>query len=360
MVRAATAQAEAPAVAAAPAAAVKERGRAAILGALVADAATMPLHWIYDAPKISAMLAERGMEAAPEFYPEPSCPFYKAPAGLGSQSCYGEELLPLLKAMAEGGAYDTEAYVQAMYDHFKDPLLYRNASVRHFVTAYEEGKRGFECGHPTDHQANCFAKAAMVVARYAGRPELPAMVEAAVRVQQNNDEAVKYGLAGALLLEKVVLGSTLESALAWATAEGGLPQDLQALVARALATRTTPLRDLQYEVSPYMQEMVSKHMDVKDSLHPFTLAVWCNGPACGNPAAFTNVCMTAALPAGDYVTGVRRNLLAAGDNCSRACLIGALFAAQGGLDSIPAEWRAKTTNYAQYEQWAAKIVGASP
>lgn len=46
---AATAQVAAPAAAAAaaaaPAAAVKERARAAILGALVADAATMPLHW---------------------------------------------------------------------------------------------------------------------------------------------------------------------------------------------------------------------------------------------------------------------------------------------------------------------------
>lgn len=39
--------------------------------------------------------------------------------------------------------------------------------------------------------------------------------------------------------------------------------------------------ELQYEPVAYMQEMVGKHMAVKDQLHPFTLAVWCNGPACG-------------------------------------------------------------------------------
>lgn len=56
-------------------------------------------------------------------------------------------------------------------------------------------------------------------------------------------------------------------------------------------------------------------------------AVWCNGPACGNPAAFTNVAMTVAQY-GSYVEGVRANLMAGGDNCSRSCLIGALLAAQ--------------------------------
>ncbi len=50
-------------------------------------------------------------------------------------------------------------------------------------------------------------QAALLVARYAGKPELRARVEEAVRVQQNNDNAVRYGLAGALILEKVVLVS---------------------------------------------------------------------------------------------------------------------------------------------------------
>lgn len=50
-------------------------------------------------------------------------------------------------------------------------------------------------------------QASLLVARYAGKPELRQVVEAAVRVQQDNDQAVAYGLAGALLLEKVVLVS---------------------------------------------------------------------------------------------------------------------------------------------------------
>lgn len=90
----------------------------------------------------------------------------------------------------------------------------------------------------------------------------------------------------------------------------------------------TLLAELTYTPVSYMEEMVSKHMAIKDKLPPFTLAVWCNGPACGNPAAFTNVAMAAGQYGAKYVEGVRANLMAGGDNCSRSCLIGALLAAE--------------------------------
>lgn len=104
--------------------AAQQRAKAAVLGGMVADAATLPLHWwvggawralarpgwrahtrthathksgmqrplhsrepvpltcrIYDVPKISGLLAAKGREATPEFYPEPSCPYYKAALG---------------------------------------------------------------------------------------------------------------------------------------------------------------------------------------------------------------------------------------------------------------------------------------
>jgi hypothetical protein len=52
--------------------AVKSRAKAAILGGFVADAATMPLHWIYDVEKIKELVGDKN----PEFFSPPSCPFY--------------------------------------------------------------------------------------------------------------------------------------------------------------------------------------------------------------------------------------------------------------------------------------------
>ncbi len=59
----------------------------------------------------------------------------------------------------------------------------------------------------------------------------------------------------------------------------------------------------------------------------------------------------------DYVSGVRANLLLGGDNCSRAVLVGALLAAQGGAaGDVPAGWAAKTQGYAQLEAAAIGLL----
>lgn len=50
----------------------------------------------------------------------------------------------------------------------------------------------------------------IVVARFAGTPELPAAVEASVRAQQASGDAAMYGLAAARLLERVVLGDSVK------------------------------------------------------------------------------------------------------------------------------------------------------
>jgi len=342
---------------------VRARAKAAVLGAIVADAATMPLHWIYDIEKINSLLAQAGRTAAnPEFYPTPSCPFYNQDPMvkqhvLGGNSPYGDELFPLATSMMAKGGLDPVAYGEAIVEFFNAHPAYRNASIRKVLELAGEGKKGTELGHPEDFQANCFAKVPLLVARYAGKPELLAQVEAAIRVQQNNDKAVAYGSAAARILERVVLGSSLDEALQWAaSADSGIPQEAATLVAAALATRTKPLTELTFTPAPYMADMMNKAMSIKDSLPPFTLAVWCNGPACGNPAAFTNVAMAAATYGGDYVEGVRANLLAGGDNCSRSCLVGALLAAQGGLDAIPENWRSATLRYEQYNSIADSLV----
>jgi hypothetical protein len=58
--------------------------QAAVLGSLVADAATMGVHWIYQTDKLAALLQSKGRANRPEFFEPPSCPFYQvAPGGGG-------------------------------------------------------------------------------------------------------------------------------------------------------------------------------------------------------------------------------------------------------------------------------------
>ncbi|KAF5832232.1 hypothetical protein DUNSADRAFT_11961 [Dunaliella salina] len=256
--------------------------KAAVLGGFCADSATYPLHWIYDISKVKELLS--GKQDSPEFYPTPSCPFYNS-GPVGVQSCYGDELIPLLKSMAEnGGEFEATKYVEAMHEFYTktSPNSYRNKSIRSFIAAYDEGKRGIACGDTTDSQANCFTKVPILVAKYAGRPECMAKVEEAIRVQQNNDQAVRHGLAAAKIMEKVMLGDSIDAALAWAKdTPGALEPEMQQLVSKAVEAAKNPPKELTFEPPAYMKPMMDKMVAEKDSLSPYTWAVWCHGPACG-------------------------------------------------------------------------------
>lgn len=51
-------------------------------------------------------------------------------------------------------------HLQALHTFYTttSPDSYKNASIRAFLEAMQAGKRGTECGHATDSQANCFCK----------------------------------------------------------------------------------------------------------------------------------------------------------------------------------------------------------
>jgi hypothetical protein len=98
----------------------RDRARAAIVGAFVADAASMGLHWcvamhslhflglmcvicavrgcrIYDQSKVDALVAFR--RDVPAFFEPPSSPAYTYQSG--SLSIYGHGLMPLLRSVAD-------------------------------------------------------------------------------------------------------------------------------------------------------------------------------------------------------------------------------------------------------------------
>ncbi|KAG2427884.1 hypothetical protein HYH02_014488 [Chlamydomonas schloesseri] len=322
----------------------------------------MGLHWIYDMDKIQDLLSRHGRRDEPAFFEPPSCPYYEYDSG--SFSPYGDELLPVLQYMAEQerGIMDGPGFAEYLAAYYRNYTGRLNKSSRAMMEAVLQGGRKWpECGDPRDTQANNFVKVIPVVARYAGRPGLVQAVDAAVRAQQNNDEAVELAWAAALVLEQVVLGHSIAAALEWVA--GGAPgsrrpvskSSLQALGAVVERRRSsTALRDLLYAPGSATKP-----------------GEW--GPSCANPGALKGALLGAVQASGQparggrakaaastgggaagradsaFARGVRSNAQLGGDNCSRGVLLGALLAAEGGLGSIPSAWRAKTRGLAQAE-----------
>jgi ADP-ribosylglycohydrolase len=125
---------------------------------------------------------------------------------------YGEQTLVLLQSIADAGGLDCVAYAHAFGDYFGSPRFtgYRDVSTKGFLRNYGRGLVPPGTG-AADAQANAIARAAPLVAGWAGSPELHAVVRRATRVTQNSDTAVVWAGAGAAVLEAVVAQGALPS-----------------------------------------------------------------------------------------------------------------------------------------------------
>ncbi|XP_046577997.1 crystallin J1A-like [Haliotis rubra] len=199
---------------------VSERREAAVVGALVADAAIQPLHWIYNKDKLDDTIKDR---EDIEFWTPSANPFYCLETGLNS--CYGDQSFIILKSLVQCQGVDVEDQKKATYDRFgpesdyesaagtKEKKLtsddlplkgpWRHASIKHFLKNFENKLE--ETGSETDEQIDCVLRIVSVVALYAGRPEMLTRVEDVLRVTQNFDTAVSIGLAAARILESYIL-----------------------------------------------------------------------------------------------------------------------------------------------------------
>ncbi|XP_046333134.1 crystallin J1A-like [Haliotis rufescens] len=204
---------------------VAERREAAVVGALVADAAIQPLHWIYNEEKLTDLIKDRDDI---EFWTPSANPFYCLETGLNS--CYGDQSFVILKSLVQSQGVDVEDLKKATYDRFgpksdyesavnaayagtKEKKLtsadlplkgpWRHASIKHFLKNFESKME--ETGSETDEQIDCVLRMVPVVALYAGRPEMLDKVENVLRVTQNFDTAVSIGLAAARILEYYIV-----------------------------------------------------------------------------------------------------------------------------------------------------------
>lgn len=209
---------------------IERRASYALLGAVVGDAAAQTCHWNYDREAFHVALREAGRYDDPEFFQLNK--FYSLP--LGSQSCYGDQLLVVARhlnewklhgdtgPMNEGGLVALVNRFESAFDsaspygpwplpknHGPDMPVdgpWRHGSLKGFLTNLESGKRSYPGCGSDDSQADALARTIPIVCAYAGDPKLLEHVEKAVRVTQNSHAAVAYARLMARILEAFVIG----------------------------------------------------------------------------------------------------------------------------------------------------------
>lgn len=102
-----------------------------------------------------------------------------------------------------------------------------------------------------------------------------------------------------MILERVLLGDSIRESVSWALTSDVVPETVKEWLA---PTVDSPI------------------LSIKEAIAGF-------GQSCHLPGSFQGPFFV-ALHSESYQKAIRDNILAGGDNCSRAHMIGALFAAQ--------------------------------
>jgi hypothetical protein len=173
---------------------------AAILGARVADAAALGLHWIYDPARIAAVAPERPEFLAPDLANYRGTTAYFAHGGKqpGDPTHYGEQLLVMERSLqATDGVFDAADYERRFVDTFGPggtwvgyidyPTRETLRNVDDAERAAMRAARAFDLGPHEKDRALVSAKVLANARRWSGA-KLDEAMDRAVRLTHGDDE----------------------------------------------------------------------------------------------------------------------------------------------------------------------------
>jgi ADP-ribosylglycohydrolase len=300
----------------------KDRLAGAIWGQLVGDAFCLGSHWIYNLTELERSYPEgiHGFESPKEGHYH----FAKEP---GEQTHYGDGALVMLESIAELGRFDEHDFLWRFAEKFGSPDYtgYCDKATRGTL----ENFRVWKEEHPNqavdaqngadDDQLATASRLAPVVVAHLSDPDLLSIAEHATRVCQNNERAVIFMQANAMILRDLLTGRDLHSALHRAE---------EAIVS------ADPRRgvEVRRKIAAGMNaSLKSVHSAIVDEF----------GQSCPLASSFPSSVHCTIKHCDSFADAMRANARAGGDNAGRAGMIGAWLGAALGVNAIPSEWRGR-------------------
>lgn len=340
---------------------LKKRAVSAVIGAAVGDAASRPMHWLYDRKTLEEIVGVKD----PAFWPESVSPFYTLPTG--RRSCYNEVAYAMLRALPTDNKvlFDSGEYLSSLADFFGAESEYAIAFKKR-QEAYDPSKKLEErkpIEGPWQHQAVTVLMGHLDKGEdITGNPSLPetdgfcSIIPLIARVSACSSDGLRTAIgkvipASALLSSNVL---SVKHAMA-ATAmlrHAILFEEFDAGVMDELMMVLEDSKDIAAEVTVVKSWRGKDYSDANDSF----------GKGCSNPGSFQGAVL-ATITSSSYAECIRKIAKGGGCNCSRANLAGAVLGAVHGLGGdkgIPLSWIEKTDKIAEIIELALERVAMQP
>ena len=323
-------------------ASLKNRIEGMILGQFLGDAAALGAHWIYNTTDLAQQFPG-GIQG----FESPADGHYHAGKLSGDFTHYGDASLVLLEALAEVDQFDARSYgkrfVESM-DPKKGYAGYFDAATRGTIENYKNAVAAgdadtysFQEGADDDQLATISSLAIFVgwfVAKNGleTKTALLEQVKTLTRVRQNNDRAVAYCQAHALILFELLNGRDVHSAFHRAESE----MDAVGSFSVELLRKTKEAFDLKHKTV----------VDATDEL----------GQSCPLICSFPSSVQATAKHNEEFESAILDIIRAGGDSAGRAAIVGSWIGARLGASNLPQQWIAKMSAASRIKELLAALL----
>jgi ADP-ribosylglycohydrolase len=285
----------------------ENRIKAAVIGAFVADALSLGVHWVYNTGVIDKKFGRV------EHYHDPMTTYHKGKKA-GDFTHYGDQMLVLLKSVNRDG-FDSHRFADMWRTFFADYGGYFDKATQTTLANMDAGNSLTDSASNSDDLAGASRMAALVPVYH---DDLEQLVDAA-RAQTRITHSDKRVIASADFFAHCVFAVL-----------GGQPPR---------AAMETTLKD-RFSDSPIASLVAmgleSRERDTRETIAEF-------GQMCSVEAGLPGAVHLITRHADDFKTAMVENVMAGGDSSARGMIAGMMLGAAHGLAAIPDAWQTGMT-----------------
>lgn len=283
-----------------------ENRKAAVLGAFVADALSLGVHWVYNTSVIDKKFGRV------EQYYDPLTSHHKGKKA-GDFTHYGDQMLVLLESVSSGGGFDATRFAEDWRSFFASYGGYVDKATKATLENMDAGQGLTESGSDSDDLAGASRLAALVPTYHDDLEQLVYSARRQTAITHNDERVISSADFFARSVFAVLRGQSPTTAMEATLKAHFSDSPIAALVSMGLESRDR---------------------DTRETIAEF-------GQMCSVEAGLPGAVHLIARYADDFKAAMVENVMAGGDSSARGMLAGMVLGAAHGMAAIPERWKSE-------------------
>lgn len=282
--------------------------RAAVVGAFVADALSLGVHWVYNTGVIDKKFGRV------EQYYNPLTSYHKGKQA-GDFTHYGDQMLVLLESVSGQGGFDPARFAELWRDFFPSYGGYFDKATKATLENLDASNGLLGSGSASDDLAGASRMAALVSVHGDDLDKFVQSARAQAAITHNNDRVRQSA---------EFFARTFFAVFGKQSPEAAMEATLKA----------------HFSASP-IAPLVTMGLESRDRSTRETIAEF--GQMCSVDAGLPGAVHLIARYADDFKAAMVENVMAGGDSSARGMMAGMVLGAAHGMAAIPDRWKSEMT-----------------